>query len=142
MEHGIPEGRVYQNYKALPALANISADQIMVTPGATRHIVDIFEKRLFDFNIDEQNYGPNFQANIIANIRKSIPIGIVLTNHPSMDNFNPLDRQLEIYTYVKLNDIDPALNGIAKIIANCRLSLSAGTLSLRTINKTFTVSNG
>jgi len=46
---------------------------------------------------------------------------------------------LEIYSYVKLNEIDESLNGIAKLRIVCRLSLSNGILSLRTIDKNFVV---
>jgi len=79
----------------------------------------------------------SLENNIVNQIRAAVPRGIVLTNVISDDTHNPLDRQLEIYTYVKLSDIDPGLDGIAKLTVGCRLSLSNGTLSLRTISKNF-----
>lgn len=84
--------------------------------------------------------GPALERNIVGQIQKAIPLGIVLNNHPSDDSHNPLDRQLEIYTYVRLQEIDPSLEGIAKFRAVCRLSLSNHTLSLRTIDKNFQAS--
>lgn len=79
----------------------------------------------------------SLEVNIAREIRNAVPRGIVLTNNASADSHNPLDRQLEVYSYVKLRDIDPALEGLAKITISCRLSLSDGSLSLRTISRNF-----
>ena len=52
---------------------------------------------------------------------------------------NPSDRQLEIYTYINLKEVDPDLQGIAKIKILCRLSAYNGTLTIRNIQKYFSV---
>lgn len=77
------------------------------------------------------------ETNLINQIRAAVPKGIVLFNYPSDDGFNPLDRQIEVYTYIKLQDVDSNLDGIVKLRVLCRLSVSNGMLSLRTIDKNF-----
>lgn len=98
-----------------------------------------FIKRLYDLGIKAADLDYSLENNITNEIRRAVPRGIVLFNYPSDDTHNPLDRQIEIYTYVKLNDINKSLNGIAKMKIACRLSSSNGTLSLRTIDKNFIV---
>lgn len=79
----------------------------------------------------------SLERNIIIEIRKAVTRGIVISNYKADDTHNPLDRQLEVYTYIKLSDIDSSLTGIAKLRVQCRLSLHDGTISLRTIDKNF-----
>lgn len=98
-----------------------------------------FIKRLYDLGIAVGDLDDSLENNITNEIRKAIPRGIILFNYKSDDMHNPLDRQIEIYTYVKLKDVNQSLNGIAKMKVACRLSSSNGTLSLRTIDKNFVV---
>lgn len=72
-------------------------------------------------------------------IKQAIPRGLILHNNKSEDTHNPMDRQLEIYTYVDLPTIDPKFRGVAKIKIIARLSLAYGTLTIRTIQKNFSV---
>jgi hypothetical protein len=137
LDTGMKEGRVDQRYTSIPVLSAIGADRIRVTPQAARHIASIFVKRLYDLNMDVGGLDMSLEAAIINEIRKSAVRGVVLNNNQSDDTHNPLDRQIEIYTYLNLKDINPALNGIAKFKVLCRLSLSNGTLSLRTISRNF-----
>lgn len=137
LKHNIPEGRVDQKYGSIPVLAAISADRIRATPQASNHIASIFVKRLYDLNMDVGGLDMSLEGSVVNEIRKAVVRGIVLNNSPSDDTHNPLDRQLEIYTYVNLKDINPSLNGIAKLKVLCRLSLSNGSLSLRTISRNF-----
>lgn len=94
---------------------------------------------MYDVGLDAEALDLSLERNIVGEIRKAIPKGIVLYNHQSDDSFNPLDRQIEVYTYVRLSDIDPSIDGVAKIKVLCRLSLTTGALSLRTIDKNFAV---
>jgi hypothetical protein len=136
VEHGIAEGEVNKRYTDIPFLKNITADRIRVSPGAYTHVANIFANGLSQNLVDEYNnrLDPN---KIINEIRMSIPRGIILQNSPADDN--PRDRQLEIYTFVKLKNIDKSLDGIVKLRVWCRLSVLQGILSLRTISKNFTI---
>jgi hypothetical protein len=87
--------------------------------------------------MDEGKLDMGSEIKIIDEIRKAISRGIVLYNYASDDLHNPLDRQLEIYTYIKLSDINPALEGIVKLRVLCRLSIYNGILTLRSINRNF-----
>ena len=106
---------------------------------AARHIFTIFLKRLYDLNMEAEEPDISTERNVINEIRKAIPRGIVLYNYSSDDTFNPLDRQLEIYIYLDTKNIDQSLRGIAKLRVICRLSLYNGTLTLRTIDRNFPV---
>lgn len=118
-------------------MAAIKSNQIHISPGAAKHISNIFIKRLYDFNKDVMGTNPNFEQKLLNEIRLAIPKGIILSNNQSSDTHNPLDRQLEVYTYIDLSNINTNLNGIVKFTVICRLSLSNGSLSLRTIEKNF-----
>lgn len=87
--------------------------------------------------MDSDKLDTSLEIKIVNEIRKAVPKGIVLYNYPSDDTHNPLDRQIEVYTYINLSDIDQSLNGIIKLRVACRLSLSNGLMSLRTIEKNF-----
>lgn len=123
----------------MPALAAITADKIRVSPGAMKHIANIFLKRLYDLNLNVEELDSSFERKLIEEIRRAITRGIVVYNHQSDDTHNPLDRQLEIYTYVNLPSIDPQLQGVARLTAVCRLSVFNNMLSLRTISRNFQV---
>lgn len=88
--------------------------------------------------MDAESLNISLERNIVEEIRKAVPRGIVVYNNASDDPHNPLDRQLEVYSYVDLKAIDNSLNGIAKLMITCRFSVSSGILSLRTINRNFT----
>jgi hypothetical protein len=118
-------------------LSVITPDKIRATPNSIRHISTIFVKRLYDLGFDVGQIDTPLEIGIINEIRTAITQGIVLYSYASDDTFNPLDRQLEIYTYANLHNINPGLNGIAKLRVICRLSVSSGMLMLRTIDKTF-----
>jgi hypothetical protein len=128
---------VDKKYSSFPVLATITPDKIRVTAAAARHIATIFIKRLYDLNMDAGSLNPDLERNVVNEIRKAVPRGIVLFNNAADDTHNPLDRQIEVYTYIQLNEIDRALEGIAKLRVACRLSLYNGTLSLRTIERNF-----
>jgi hypothetical protein len=136
----IPIGRVDQKYSSFPILAKIPANQIKVTSGAAQHIANIFIKKLVDtYSVDFDELDANIQNNIILEICEAVPRGIVIFNSQAEDSHNPLDRQLDIYSYVNMNKIDPRLKGIAKIRILTRLSLHTGILSLRTIQKNIVI---
>jgi hypothetical protein len=136
LEHGIPEGRINKKYTDFPVLSAIPADQIRITPNTSQHIVNIFIKKLYDIGINAENIT---DQNIITELKNAIPRGIILTSHKAEDNHNPLDRQLEIYSYMSLKNIEPSLNKIAKLKIHCRLSVSNGSLTIRTIDKNFSI---
>jgi hypothetical protein len=104
--------------------------------GALHHIADIFDRRLT--SVGKSTDLPN-EMKIVQEIRSAIPKGIILYNRQAEDTHNPLDRILDIYSYIDLKTIDPSISGIAKIIITCRFSVLNKTLSLRTINKNFSV---
>jgi hypothetical protein len=103
------------------------------------HVSRIFVKRLYDLGINPGSLDIDLEKNIVNEIRNSVTRGIILFNHQSDDSHNPLDRQLEIYSYVNLSSIDPSLSGIAKLKIICRMSLTDGSISLRTIQKNFSI---
>jgi len=135
--HGIPEGRVDKRYNSLPVLASITSDKIRVSPAAMRHIASIFIKRMYDLNMDAEGLDMSLERNIVEEIRKAVPRGIVVYNHATDDPNNPLDRQIEVYTYINLQNVNPSLEGTVKLMVTCRLSVFSGSLSLRTINRNF-----
>ena len=140
LQHNIPEGRVDQKVSNFPILKNISASQIKVTSGASQHIADIFLKKIIDtYSIDYDGFDSNIQNKIILEICDAVPRGIIIFNSQAEDSHNPLDRQLDIYSYVNMNKIDPRLKGIAKIRILCRLSIHTGILSIRTIQKNIVI---
>lgn len=94
---------------------------------------------MYDLNMDAEGLDMSLERNIVEEIRKAVPRGIVVYNYASDDPHNPLDRQLEVYTYINLQNIDHSLEGTIKLMVSCRLSLFNGSLSLRTINKNFNV---
>lgn len=94
-------------------------------------------KRLFDKDIVLEPAG--LEQKIMNELKNSIPRGIVIFNHQSDDQHNPLDRQLEIYTYFDVSKLSPISEAIAKIKVMCRLSVYDGTLMVRGINRNFPV---
>lgn len=120
-------------------MASITADRIRATPGAMRHIASVFVRHLYDLNVDAGHFNAELENNILREIRNAVPRGIVLYSYPSEDTHNPLDRQLEIYTYVEMHNIDRELEGVAKLKVLCRLSVHNATLTLRSINRDFEV---
>lgn len=137
----LPEGRVDKKYSSIPALASITADQIRITPPAADHIAKLFIRRLYDLDLADTMYNldDNFEAHVINELRNAVVRGIVITNSQSSDTHNPIDRQLEIYSYVNLNSIDKSMKGIAKLKIACRFSLHTKTLSIRTIQRNFNI---
>lgn len=125
-------------YSAIPALAAIPANGIRVSQNAANHIASIVVKKLYDLGSDVSTADQSLERNILNAIRFAIPRGMVLTSSAAEDLHNPLDKQLEIYTYVDLSPIDPKF-GIAKMKVYCRLSVMNKTLSLRTIQRNFTI---
>jgi hypothetical protein len=87
------------------------------------------------------------ENNIVKEVANSIPRGLVMNIYPSDDVHNPLDKQVEVYTYFNIATLDPALageegeewEGLVKFRAFCRFSATNGTLSLRTVQKNFQV---
>jgi hypothetical protein len=130
---------VDQKYFSIPFLKNITADKIRITPGAATHITNTFIKRLFDQGLDTSASGTQLESKILSELRLAIIRGIVLTSVKTEDEHNPLDRYLEIYSYMNLPSIDRALKGIVKLKIWCRLSAFSGTLSVRTIQRNFKV---
>jgi hypothetical protein len=119
-------------------LKNISPNDIRITPATASHVISIFANRLFQINTDEQiEFDGNTQMRILNEIKIAIPKGILLFNHQAQDSHNPNDRQLEIYSYIDLKNINPKLTDVVKLRIYCRLSLQSGVLSLRTIQKNF-----
>jgi len=94
---------------------------------------------LFDAGQDISNFEPTLENNIVNAIRNAIPKGLVLSSSLSDDQYNPQDRQLELYTYVRLPEIDGNLEGVAKLKIMCRLSVMSGTLTIRSIQKHFPI---
>jgi hypothetical protein len=139
LAHGLPEGRIEKRYDSFPILAAITANKIRTTPGSSNHIASIFVKRLFDTGQDVSSFEPALESNIIAAIKSAIPRGLVLASYPSDDSYNPNDRQLELYTYVRLSDVSPKLEGIAKLKIAARLSIMSGSLTIRSIQKHFPI---
>lgn len=104
----------------------------------------MFMNRLVAKGINTNNINEN---NIVREVANSIPRGFVIQIYPSDDVHNPLDKQIEIYTYFPLSVLDPELeqgvgeddDGLVKFRALCRFSATNGTLSLRTVQKNFSV---
>jgi hypothetical protein len=94
----------------------------------------VFEKRLYDFGFPAERLDG---GKLMLAIRNAIPKGVITYIEQADDVNNPLDRQLEVYTYVDLKNIN--MDGIAKIKVLCRLSVFNGTLSVRTVQKYFKV---
>jgi len=94
---------------------------------------------LFDTGQDISSFEPTLEGIVINAIRQAIPKGLILASYPSEDLHNPLDRQLQIYTYVDLGSIDQDLVGTAKITVLCRLSVTHGTLTVRNLQRNFDV---
>jgi hypothetical protein len=138
VEHGLPEGRIDKRYSNFPALAAITADKIRITGATAMHINTIFMNRLVSLGIGTGNIDEN---NIIKEITASIPRGFVLHIYPSDDTFNPLDKQIEIFTYFNIGTLIQNFDGegTIKLKVLCRFSAVNGTLSLRTIQRNFLV---
>lgn len=125
-----------QKYNQFPILQAIPANSIRITPNAAQHIVSIFEKRLYDIGLDADKLD---DTRLLNELRNAIVKGYILYNHQSDDSHNPLDRQLEMYSYIDLATLDPSYAGLAQFKMLCRLSLTHGTLSVRTIQRNFPV---
>jgi hypothetical protein len=125
-------------YATIPALAAIGANGIRITPNAANHIASIVIKKFYEMGKNVSAFGDALEKNILNAIRIAIPRGMVLTASSAEDMHNPLDRQLEIYTYVDFSSIDSDF-GMAKMKVYCRLSVMTKTLSLRTIQRNFTL---
>jgi hypothetical protein len=123
-------------YASIPALAAIGANSIRITPNAANYIASIVIKRFYETGKNVSAFGPSLEQNILNSIRVAIPRGMVLTSSNTEDVHNPLDKQLDIYTYVDFSFIDPSF-GMAKMKVQCRLSVMSKTLSLRSIQRNF-----
>lgn len=139
LEHGIPEGRINKRYSSFPILQAISANRIRITPATAGHVANLFIKRLFTVGQDVSSFAPTLELGVVNAIRQAIPNGLVISSYPSEDLHNPLDRQLQIYIYVNIKQIDDDLEGTAKLMVLCRLSAYQGTLTIRNIQRNFDV---
>ena len=138
LQYHVPEGRIDRKYNSIPALAAITPDKIRVSAGAMSHTAKIFLTRLEELGADLTDVGRFIEQRITDAIRDAIVRGIVISNNPIGDASK--DRQLDIYTYVDLFNIDIGLQGIAKMKVLCRYSPTTAALFLRGIQRDFTVS--
>jgi hypothetical protein len=123
-------------------LAAITSDKIRTTGATSMHINTIFINRLISLGIGIDNIN---EHNIIREVVSSIPKGFVLNIYPSDDVHNPLDKQIEIFAYFDIRSLIPDYDdgdGIVKLKVLCRFSAVSGTLSLRTMQKNFSIDNG
>lgn len=123
-----------KRYSSIPFLAAISEDRIRSTPASTQHIADLFERALV---YSEISYKPDplIDNKLVNEIKKSIPKGIVLFVSDVDDVHNPLDKYIEIYTYIKLENVFKKAEGIAKFIVVCRISAVNSSLTIKTVKK-------
>ena len=134
--HTIPDGRLNSKFSSVPALAKIKADNVRISPGAANHIFQIIAKRFYDYGFDDDDFDSASEARIINELKNAVVRSIVLTVSPSEDIHNPQDKQLELYTYINLNNIS-SMEGNAKLKILCRFLAVSGTVSVRTIQKNF-----
>lgn len=156
MAHGLSDGQINKKYSSIPVLQSIGPDKIKITAAAATHIVNLFSKRLYDLNAFDtmKDFGEPFSRNLLNEIKEAIPKGIVISVASVDDMNNPLDKQLDIYTYLDISKVlnkrdainaeleagvKPTSYGYAKLKILCRLSAHAGIISVRTIQKNFDI---
>lgn len=90
---------------------------------------------------ETEDLTPGFELRLLQEIKHSIVRGIVLTNYPTEDANNPLDRQITVHTYLELRNVEPQFfgNAAAEVNIACRLSPTTGTISVRTMSKRFEI---
>jgi hypothetical protein len=137
----IPNGNIDVAYSDIPFLSSITPDRIRVTPDATRPLIQAFARRLTNVLkiTDLQPHIKLIEQNLVSSLKQGVYDGWVVYGYPSIDDFHPLDKYLDIYTRLKLSNIDPALNGIAKITVKCRISAQNKTITIRGIKPNFEI---
>jgi hypothetical protein len=141
LAHGLSDGNINKKYSSIPALQAIGSDRIKITAAASTHIVNLFIKKLYDEDILDtaKDFDEISSRNLLTEIRSAIPKGIVISVSSADDLHNPLDKQLEIYTYLDMSKIISNQTGYAKMKILCRLSVHTSTISVRTIQKNFDI---
>ncbi len=139
----LPEGRIDRAYTDLGILRTITPDKIRITPAASKFIINMFVKRLGAAqNIDNlEQYAPDIETKLILTLKQAIYNGWVVQADNVMDEFNPNDKYIEVYTRLNLSDITPSLSGVAKLYVSCRLSANNNTLTVKNLTKHFKIEN-
>jgi len=139
----LPNGRVDKAYTDVSVLKNITPNKMRITLDTSRHLINIFIKRLSAVkNIDNiEPFINSFELNLSPILKQAVYDGWVVSSDSVSDSFNPRDKYLEIYTRLDLSKIDPKLMGTAKLHVACRLSADKEILTIRGIKKHFDIVN-
>jgi len=135
----LPEGRIDRSYTDLGLLRAITPDKMRITPETTRTVIKDFATRLGIVQrfTSLEPYIESIEQNLIPLMKQAIYNGWVTHSDPVMDEFNPRDKSIEIYTRINLADINTYLSGVAKLHIKCRVSATKGMLTIRSIKRQF-----
>lgn len=138
----LPEGRIDTTYTNIGFLQSITPERIRITPKTSEFIINTFAKRLaakLKIN-DLEPYMSSIEEKFIPLLKRGIYNGWVIQSYDVMDEFNPQDKYLEIYTRLNLSDITDNLSGTAKLHVTCRVSANHKTLTIKDLkNKYFAI---
>lgn len=132
VNHGIPSGKIEKRWFDIPFLAQKSSEDILLSPNTANLIVDKIAKYLHHKYIPYQDVA-DFENKLAQAVKKSITRGQLLSNMACGDRHNGRDCQLEIFSYIKLRDIDqsPIFQDLAlSFTATCRLSTFEGDITI------------
>jgi hypothetical protein len=137
----LPTGRIDKAYTDVSILRNITPDKIRVTPETGKAIIRSFATRLAKVRqmASLEPYIRVVELKLIPAIKQAIYNGWVIQSDDVIDDYNPRDKYIEVYTRLNLAEIDETLSGAAKLYISCRVSADKGLLTVRKISKNFAI---
>lgn len=134
VNHGIPEGKVEQRWFDIPFLAKIQPNEIKISPQTANHLL----KKVIQYmhhNFFPVSKMPEFNEKMIVAIRKSLTRSKIVSNMACGDKQNGRDCHLEVFAYIRLNEIDPYFDkNILSFNATLRLSVFSGDVGVKSLN--------
>lgn len=139
----LPLGKIDQAFSDLSALSGITPADMRITPETQRMLINAFAHRVSVLNnVDDlEPFIGDIEKNLSSVIKQSVYQGWVQSSEKTVDQYNPNDRYLEVFTRVDLSDVSEKLSGTANLYIACRLSALRGNLTIRGFNKHFEVKN-
>lgn len=135
----LPLGTIDQAFSEVAGLKNITPEKIVITPATGQLVSESFLNRLKDLNIDTMGISGNFSNNFISVLKNAMYNGWLIATTETADPNHPKDKYLEMYTRLPLKPLNPNWEGFAKLKFICRLSSNKNTVTLKNIQKYFTL---
>lgn len=134
VKHDIPQGSIEKRWSEIPFLAKIKSSDIKLSSATYNHLLKKLIK-YFHHNYIPYDRIPGFNEKIVEAIKKSIVKSKLVSNMMCSDKNNPRDCQLEVFAYIRLNEIDPFFEKmVVSYTASLRLSAFEGEVTIKTIS--------